>query len=276
MGTGSDLRLKGGIFLIIMAVLTRHFLCLACRLRCAVGLLVRRLWILLNRVASVCEDFRLDEPMGVCLLVVQCISPGVWDSVNHLSTSPKPREARITPQILEAGIGSVGCYEMTDQQWDAAVPPEFLGYMRTFDLRTADKGNGRVRATVSGMTDAIRRTGVLDDEDSSLPPTSFPFVLPKNDVKCSLVLSCVGIHRCMHLKPPKFSLASWEGTGRWMAEQPSEAQSYGTHIDPSNAFWSFLLPTKARRIFGFYAHQKGGLVSLDRLPFGWAFSPYLC
>ena len=116
---------------------------------------------------------------------------------------------------------------MTDQEWDAAVPPKFLRYMRTFDLRIAHKGNGRARATVSGMTDAIRRTGVLHDEDTSLPLTCFPFVIPKNDIQCSLILSCVGIHRGLHLKPPKFSLASWEGIGRWMAEQPSAAHLYG-------------------------------------------------
>ena len=51
---------------------------------------------------------------------------------------------------------------------------------------------------------------------------------------------------------------------------------YGTHIDLSNAFSSFRLPRKARHIFRFYTHQRGGLVSLDCLPFGWAFSPYLC
>ena len=276
VGTEASLHLKGGILLTIMAVLTQHFWWLKCRLQCAVGVLVRRLWILLNRIVSVCEDFRLDEPLGICLMAVQCLSPGVWDFVNHLSTSPKPREAKVTPEILEAGIGNVGCYAMSNAEWDAAVPPEFLEFMRTFDLREAERGNGRWRATVSGMTDAIRRTGVLHDESPSLSPTCFPFVIPKNDITCSLILSCVGIHRGLHLKPPKFSLASWEGIGRWMAEQPAGVELYGTHIDLSNAFWSFLLPRKARRIFRFLTHQKGGLVSLDRLPFGWAFSPYLC
>ena len=187
VGTEASLHLKGGILLTIMAVLTQHFWWLKCRLQCAVGVLVRRLWILLNRIVSVCEDFRLDEPLGICLMAVQCLSPGVWDSVNHLSTSPKPREAKVTPVILDAGIGNVGCYAMSDAEWDAAVPPEFLEFMRTFDLREAERGNGRVRATVGGMTDAIRRTGVLHDESPSLSPTCFPFVIPKNDIKCSLI-----------------------------------------------------------------------------------------
>ena len=101
------------------------------------------------------EDFRLDEPLGICLMAVQCLSPGVWDSVNHLSTSAKPKEAKIAPHILDAGIRNVGCYEMYDEEWDAALPQEFFRFMRTFDLRTADRGNGRVKTMVSGMTDAI-------------------------------------------------------------------------------------------------------------------------
>ena len=63
-GAGTDLQLKGWIFLTLMAILTKHFLWLACGSRWAVGLLVQRLSILLNCLASVCEDSRLDEPMG--------------------------------------------------------------------------------------------------------------------------------------------------------------------------------------------------------------------
>ena len=180
MGTKANLHLKGGMLLTIMPVLTRHLCCLTCRLRCVVGVLVNRLWILLNRIVSVCEDFRLDEPLGIHLMAAQCLSPGVWDSLNHLSTSPKPREAKVKPQILHAGIGNVGCYEMSDEEWDAAVPQEFLRFMPIFDLRTADRGNGRVRATVSGMTDTIWRTGVLCMTSHPLSPSpAFPLSFPK-------------------------------------------------------------------------------------------------
>ena len=276
VGTGPDLRFKGGIFLTIMSVVTQHLVWLTARLKCSVALLIRRFWIFLNRMACACEDFWLDEPMAVCLMAVQCLAPGAWDSINHLSTSPKPKRASITPQVLQAGIGEVGCYRITEEEWDEVVPPEFLNFMRTFDLRSSVEGNGRVRAPVRGITDAIRQTGVLHDEPMSLSPTCFPFMIPKNEIKCSLILSCVGIHKGMYLKPPKFSLASWENIGRWMAEQDQSVQLYGTHIDLTNAYWSFLLPPKAQRIFRFYTSQDSGLVSLDRLPFGWAFSPFLC
>ena len=109
------------------------------------------------------------------------------------------------------------------------------------------------------MTNAIRRTGVLHDEDPSMTPTCLSFVIPKNSVKCSLILSCVGIHEGLRLKPPKFSLASWELIGRLMAEQDPSKQLYGSHVDLSNAFWSFKLPRKASRIFRFYTRQRGGV-----------------
>ena len=44
-----------------------------------------------------------------------------------------------------------------------------------------------------------------------------------------------------------------------MAEQPDGVDLYITHIDLSNAFWSFRLPRKARHIFRFYTHKRGGL-----------------
>ena len=276
VGLGLGLHYKGGVFVTIMAELTWHFVWMAIKLACAEALLVHRLWIVLLRWTSVCEDFKLDEPMAVCLMAVRCLSPDAWESLNHLSTSPKPKLARVTPEILAAGIGEVGCYQMTEREWDENVPPRFLRFMEIFDLREMPKGNGRVRKPVLGMTDAIRRTGVLHDEDPSMTPTCFPFVIPKNSVKCSLILSCVGIHEGLPLKPPKFSLASWELIGWWVAEQDPSRELYGTHVDLSNAFWSFKLPRKASRIFRFYTRQGGGLVSLDRLPFEWAFSPFIC
>ena len=186
VGLGPGLHYKGGVFVTIMAELTRHFVWMAVKLVCAEALLVHRLWIFLLRLTSVCEDFRLDEPMAVCLMAVRCLSPEAWNSLNHPSTSPKPKLARVTPEILAAGIGEVGCCQMTEREWDEIVPPRFLRFMEFFDLREMPKGNGRVRKRVLGMTDAIRRTGVLHDEDSSMTPTCFPFVIPKNSVRVFL------------------------------------------------------------------------------------------
>ena len=187
--------------------------------------------------------------MAVCLMAVRCLSPEAWESLNNLSTSPNPKLARGTPEVLAAGIGEVGCYQVTEREWHEIVPPRFLRFMEFFDLREMPKGNGRVRKPVLGMTDAIRRTGVLHDKDPSMTPMCFPFVIPKNSVTCSFILTCVGIHEGLPVKFSKVSLASSELIGRWMAEQDPSRESYGTHVDLSNAFWSFKLPRRASRSF---------------------------
>ena len=137
----------------IMARLTRRLVWLAIQLTCADALLVHRLWLFLNRLTSVCEGFRLDEPMAVCLMAVRCLTPEACESLNHTSTSPKPTLARVTLEILAAGIGEVGCQCMTDSEWDEVVTPQFLEFMQHFDLREVAKGNGRVRAPALGMFD---------------------------------------------------------------------------------------------------------------------------
>ena len=73
VGLGPGLHYKGGVFVTIMAELTRHFVWLTVKLACAEALLVHRLWTFLLRLTSVCEDFRLDEPMAICLMAVRCL-----------------------------------------------------------------------------------------------------------------------------------------------------------------------------------------------------------
>ena len=41
LGTGPDLRFKGGVFLTIMSVVTQHLVWLTARLKCSVALLIR-------------------------------------------------------------------------------------------------------------------------------------------------------------------------------------------------------------------------------------------
>ena len=112
---------KGGVFVTIMAELTRHFVWLVLRLACAEALLVHRLWWFSNRLTGVCK-----EPMAACLMAVRCLNPGQWDSINYLCTSPKPKEAQIRPQILHAGIGAVKFYRIAEEDEDQVVPAVFL------------------------------------------------------------------------------------------------------------------------------------------------------
>ena len=72
-------------------------------------------------------------------------------------------------------------------------------------------------------------------------PNCTPFVIPKNDIKASMILDCTPGNAADPEPPPHFILASWTALGEWL-------QVYGggdlcmTHVDLSNAFWSFLPP----------------------------------
>ena len=107
------------------------------------------------------------------------------------------------------------------------------------------------------------------------PPSIFPFIIPKSSAKVSLIMSCVGMNEFKG-KPLGFDLLSWEGVARFLARAPPGVWYYATHVDLSNAFWSFVLPPHARRAFRFRATRGGTVYSLDRLPFGWKYSPIIC
>ena len=96
-------------------------------------------------------------------------------------------------------------------------------------------------------------------------PKCTPFVIPKKDVKASMILDCTPGNAADPKAPPHFILASWMALGEWL-------QVYGgadlrmTHVDLSNAFWSFLLPVGSEGMFRFRFGEK--LWDMKRLPFG--------
>ena len=76
--------------------------------------------------------------------------------------------------------------------------------------------------------------------------------------------------------PPTFQLPSWEGIARLLAATPRSRHLFCTHVDLTNAFWSFRLPTEMRVAFRFRSRPGGQVFAVDRLPFGCKFSPIFC
>ena len=48
-----------------------------------------------------------------------------WESLLHENTSPIPRMAAITAELLTKGIGKVGTVPILQEVWDSIVPPSF-------------------------------------------------------------------------------------------------------------------------------------------------------
>ena len=101
-----------------------------------------------------------------------------------------------------------------------------------------------------------------------LPPTCWPFIIPKTSEKVSLILSCVKQNKMDGCTPPRFSLRSWEQLRKRLVIFFLGVPLYGTHIDLKNAFWSFVLPESATTLLRLRSGPSGPVVGLGRLPFG--------
>ena len=78
-------------------------------------------------------------------------------------------------------------------------------------------GSGTVGTGVAEMTATLLGSGVISA--TPLPPSCFPFIIPKSSEKVSLILSCLGMNERIS-DPPTFQLPSWEGIARLLAETP--------------------------------------------------------
>ena len=123
------------------------------------------------------------------------------------------------------------------------------------------------------MASTLMNSGVISE--TPLPPSCFPFIIPKISKKVSLILSCLGMNERIG-DPPTFHLPSWEGMAQILANTPRSRRLFCTHVDLTNAFWSFRLPLEMRVAFRFRDRPGGQVFALDRLPFGWKISPTFC
>ena len=121
---------------------------------------------------------------------------------------------------------------------------------------------------------ALKGAGVYQVPTDPLPPTYYPFVIPKSFEKVSLILSCVKQNKQDGAKPPTFRLHSWEDLVCALSRIPLGEPLFAVHIALKNAFWSFCLPPWACQIFRFRLGPGMPTVELKRLPFGWKYSPY--
>ena len=76
--------------------------------------------------------------------------------------------------------------------------------------------------------------------------------------------------------PPTFQLPSWEGIAQLLAATPRSRRLFCTHVDLTNAFWSFRLPPQMRVAVRFRDRLGGQVFALDRLPLGWKISLIFC
>ena len=235
-------------------------------------------WIELfvDRLFRVAEDFALVSALDVISLALCEFAEAAWEALPHLNTSPKPSLAAVVPKVVQRGLGAVGSYPIPGDLWREVVPADFLEASEAYDVEEDPQGGaGRVSGLVGHFFSAVGHLGIFRELPAGTAPSVFPFIIPKSSRKVSLILSCVGLNE-ESPDPPHFALPSWEGICRLLNQTPPDEQLYATHIDLTNAFWSFILPEGVDRAFRARVRPGGPVVGATRLPFGWKFSPYLC
>ena len=168
----------------------------------------------------------------------------------------------------------MGSYVIPQGLWRELVPESFLRDALNYNVEADPNGSsGSVGPGVAEMASTMMNSGVISE--TPLPPSYFPFIIPKSSEKVSLILSCLGMNEQIG-DPPTFHLPSWEGIAQLLATTLRSQRLFCTHVDLTNAFWSFRPPQEMRAAFRFRDRPGGQVFALDRLPFGWKFSPIFC
>ena len=260
----------------VLALLSESACWLQRKLSAPGPLLMRRIELFVDRLFRVAEDFALVSALDVICLALCEFAEAAWEALLHLNTSPKPSLAAVVPEVVQRGLGAVGSYPIPDDLWREVVPADFLEAAEAYDVEGDPQGGaGRVSGLVGQFFSAVEDLGIFRELPAGTAPSVFPFIIPKSSRKVSLILSCVGLNE-ESPDPPHFALPSWEGICRLLNQTPPDQQLYATHIDLTNAFWSFVLPEGVDRAFRARVRPGGPVVGATRLPFGWKPSPYLC
>ena len=260
---GARVKADPSPYLEFMRALTPHFHWIAANLRCSLWLVVKHTDLWLNRVFDTAEDFRLAQAMPTLLRAMQGMTPETWESCLHITTSPIPRVVGdVGDEIFDRGLGPIGSFPLPQDLWDSVVLDFYNDGLQTFSVEDeweygdrVVKGASRwVSPQVERVMSALRGAGVHRVPADPLPPTCYPFVIPKSCEKVSLILSRVKQNKQDGVKPLTFKLDSWEDLARTLSRIPPREPPFVVHIDLKNAFWSFRLPPpppRARRSLRF-------------------------
>jgi hypothetical protein len=161
----------------------------------------------------------------------------------------------------------VGGFEIPQDLWDTYVPGNFAAVM---EEKTPPIGS--TSTLTATMLTKLTEQGLLIPTEGA--PNLHPFLIPKNKIKCSIIMHTKHANSILP-KPPPFHLVSWESLDADLSRLPRDQEFYASHVDVSNAFWSFKLPRKLRRSFRMKG-AGGVILAMTSLPFGWSYSPILC
>ena len=141
---------------------------------------------------------------------------------------------RTDPTPAAKGLGKMGSYVIPQGLYKELVPKSSLRDALSYHVEADPHGgSGSVGLGVAEMASTTLNSRVISE--TLLPPSCFPFIIPKSSEKVSLILSCLGTNKRIG-DPPTFQLPSWEGIAQMLATTPPSRRLFCTHVDPTNAF----------------------------------------
>ena len=140
-----------------------------------------------------------------------------FESLAHLGTSPRPKKATISDEILRRGLGEMGACPVPRDLWDELVPASLPERLRRVQL---PEGKGYPSPETEVMLEVLKDQGVFAEvrvgQGDRGGPNCTPFVIPKNDIKASMIMDCTPGNAADPEPPPHFILASWTALGEWL------------------------------------------------------------
>ena len=124
---------------------------------------------------------------------------------------------RETGEILRRGLGEMGACPIPRDLWDELVAASLPERVRGVQL---PEGKGYPSPETEVMLEVLKDQGVFDEvhvgQGDRGGPNCTPFVIPKNDIKASMIMDCTPGNAADPEPPPHFILASWTALGEWL------------------------------------------------------------
>ena len=161
------------LFARFMPALAPHVEWLARRLCCSQQLLLKRMHLLVIRLFSTAEDWRLELAIETWVGALEELGEEIWDSLLHLTTSPIPLLMRTEPSLAAKGLGRLGAYEIPADLWHRIVPPDFVERAMQYNVEEDPEGGaGKIGPGVEPIVATLDEAQVLKP-DTSPPPQFF-------------------------------------------------------------------------------------------------------
>ena len=188
------------LFLEFMQALTPHFHWIAERERCGLWMVAKRVYLWLNRVFDIAEDFRLRGALPALLGALRTLHPDSWEACLHVTTPPIPRfMGGVEDAILDRGLGPVGTHQLPADLWEAVIPPFYREGLRDFDVEPEWQDGERVirgasrwvSQQVQRIVQALRGAGVYEETPDPPPPHVLPLRHPQVLKRCVCIWTWV-------------------------------------------------------------------------------------